>query len=147
MRRMRRALSGSIPTVRAVSGVSAYSSSAHCSNNVAPVLGGFLTRTGVLTLELLEAPELRRWGDAMSQHKKAVTDVRIVWRMTDGDPLGELLTLPPGGSPAAKEAPVAEPGDALQRKSVRYWRASSHDLATGLDVKDFSDTVPSEFLE
>ena len=82
----------------------------------------------------------------MGRHNKAVTDVRKVWRMTDGDPLGEVLTLPSGASPAANEAPAAERSGPLQPKSVRYWRASSHDLATGLDMKDFSDTVPSEFL-
>ena len=84
----------------------------------------------------------------MSQHRKAITDLRKVWRMTDNVPLGQVVTLHSSGtSPAADQVAVPEPSDALKRKSVRYWRASSHDLATGLDVKDFSDTVPQEFLD
>ena len=68
--------------------------------------------------------------------------------MTDNAPLGEVVTVhSSGASPAADEAPAPDPSDALKPKSVRYWRASSHDLATGLDVKDFSDTVPQEFLD
>ena len=84
----------------------------------------------------------------MSQHRKAITDLRKVWRMTDNVPLGEVVTVgSSGASPAAAELPTLESGDAQKPKSVRYWRASSHDLATGLDVKDFSDTVPQEFLD
>ena len=84
----------------------------------------------------------------MSQHRKAITDLRKVWRMSDNAPLGEVVTVgSSGASPAAAELPAPAPGDAPKPKPVRYWRASSHDLATGLDVKDFSDTVPQEFLD
>ena len=84
----------------------------------------------------------------MGAHRKAITDLRKVWRITDNAPLGEVVTVhSSGASPAADEAPAPDPSDALKPKSVRYWRASSHDLATGLDVKDFSDTVPQEFLD
>ena len=84
----------------------------------------------------------------MSRHRKAITDLRKVWRMTDNVPLGEVVTVGSwGASLAAAELPVPEPTDAPKPKTVRYWRASSHDLATGLDVKDFSDTVPQEFLD
>ena len=84
----------------------------------------------------------------MGQPGKAITELRKVWRMTDNVPLGEVVTVgSSGASPAAAELPATEPGDAPKPKSVRYWRASSHDLATGLDIKDFSDTVPQEFLD
>ena len=83
----------------------------------------------------------------MSQHRKAITDLRKVWRMSDNAPLGEVVTVgSSGASPAAAELPAPAPGDAPKPKSVRYWRASSHDLATGVDVKDFSDSVSQEFL-
>jgi hypothetical protein len=84
----------------------------------------------------------------MGQHRKAITDLRKVWRMTDNVSLGEVVTVgSSGASQAAADSPPPEPADAPKPKSVRYWRASSHDLATGLDVKDFSDTVPLEFLD
>jgi hypothetical protein len=84
----------------------------------------------------------------MGQHRKTITDLRKVWRMTNSAPLGEVVTVgSSGAAPAADEALASEPSDVLKPKSVRYWRASSHDLATGLEVKDFSDTVPQEFLD
>ena len=68
--------------------------------------------------------------------------------MTGNVPLGEVVTVGSSGAlQAAAELPAHEPADAPKPKTVRYWRASSHDLATGLDVKDFSDTVPQEFLD
>ena len=68
--------------------------------------------------------------------------------MTGNVPLGEVVTVGSSGAlQAAAELPAPEPADAPKPKTVRYWRASSHDLATGLDVKDFSDTVPQEFLD
>ena len=79
---------------------------------------------------------------------KAVTDLRKVWRMSDNAPLGEVVTVGSSGAPpAAAELPAPESAGTAKPKTVRYWRASSHDLATGLDVKDFSDTVPQEFLD
>ena len=84
----------------------------------------------------------------MSQHRKAIIDQRKVWRMTESAPLGEFVAVgSSGASQAAAELQAREPADAPKPKSVRYWRASSHDLATGLDVKDFSDTVPQEFFD
>ena len=83
----------------------------------------------------------------MVQHRKVIADLRKIWRMTDNAPLGEVVTVgSSGASPAADQVPASEPSDVLKPKSVRYWRASSHELATGLDVKDFSDTVPQEFV-
>jgi len=82
----------------------------------------------------------------MRQDKKATSEQRKVWRMTGSAPLGEVLTVNSAGAErSSEEAPTAEPG-AAKSKSTRYWRASSHDLATGLDVKDFSDTIPREFF-
>jgi hypothetical protein len=84
----------------------------------------------------------------MSQRRKAITDMRKVWRMSDNVPLGEVVMVgSSGASAAAEDAPAPEPRDGVKPKTLRYWRASSHDLATGLDVKDFSDTVPQEFLD
>ena len=84
----------------------------------------------------------------MSQPKKPSPDPRKVWRITGAAPLGEVVTVAPAGSTTA-ERPAPEPGADLsvRRKSVRYWRASSYDLLTGLDVRDFADTVPSELLD
>ena len=46
----------------------------------------------------------------MGQHRKAITDLRKVWRMTENAPLGEVLTVgSPGASPAADEAPRPSP--------------------------------------
>ena len=66
----------------------------------------------------------------MRQDKKATSEQRKVWRMTGSAPLGEVLTVNSAGAErSSEEAPTGEPG-AAKSKSTRYWRASSHDLAT-----------------
>ena len=84
----------------------------------------------------------------MREDRKPISDQRKVWRMTDDAPLGEVLTVGSSNAyPSAEEAPGGGSSGPAKTKSVRYWRASSHDLATGLDIKDFSDTVPTEFMD
>ena len=115
------------------------------SASPAPRAQGIPIRIGVATLS--HSKQLQREGDAMGQPGKAITDLRKVWRMTDNAPLGEVVTVgSSGASPAAADLPAPEPADSPKPETVRYWRASSHDLATGVDVKDFSDTVSQEFL-
>ncbi|MEP7058981.1 MAG: hypothetical protein ABI809_14545 [Caldimonas sp.] len=87
----------------------------------------------------------------MTEFKKPPIEPRKVWRITSTAPQGEFVTVgaTTSSSTAANVPALHEHGDDLsvRRKAVRYWRASSYDLLTGLDVKDFSDTVPNEILD
>ena len=102
---------------------------------------------------------------------------RRVWRMTPETPQGQFVEPAPKPaettarkavnkrwyqaeirlssrpeSPADEATAAIEPsGDERARllapAKVPSWRASSHDLATGLTVADFTDTVPGELYD
>ena len=64
----------------------------------------------------------------------------------------EIRLSPKPGSPVESLSPAAEPsGDERARllapAKVPNWQESTHDLATGLTVGDFTDTVPGELYE
>ena len=84
-----------------------------------PVLRGFAIRIEVATLSHSLKIQLQREGDAMGAHRKAITDLRKIWRTTDNAPLGEVVTVGSSGAlPAAAELPA--PG--AQRRSEAQYR-------------------------
>ena len=84
----------------------------------------------------------------MGAHRKAITDLRQDMAHGGQRSAGRGCCVgSSGAAPTVADAPTLELSDALTPKSVRYWRTSSHDLATGLDVKDFSDTVSQPMFD
>ena len=68
---------------------------------------------------------------------------RRVWRMTGDAPQGEFVDALPGElSPMTGDAEAAPPV-----RSHPNWMASSHDLLDGLEVSDFSDTLPNDLYD
>ncbi len=69
---------------------------------------------------------------------------RRIWRVTPEAPMGEFVELDvtPPASPDAppQREPRPEVGDS-------NWVQSSFDLAFGLEVRDFEDTVPEDLFD
>jgi hypothetical protein len=70
---------------------------------------------------------------------------RRIWRVTPEAPMGEFVEL----DPAAPPKPDALPAELEGRPEVgdSNWVQSSFDLAIGLDVRDFDDTVPGDLFD
>jgi len=89
----------------------------------------------------------------MRKPKVEPPTIRRVWRMTAEAPQGEFVESERGDlTPSAKPspAPAARPPSAakiLTDPPPPNWRASSHDLLTGLEVQDFSETVSSDVFD
>jgi len=63
--------------------------------------------------------------------------------MTAEAPQGEFVDALPGElSPMTDDAEPAPPA-----RSHPNWMASSHDLLSGLEVSDFSDTLPNDLYD
>jgi len=69
---------------------------------------------------------------------------RRVWRMTTDAPLGELVDLDPT-DPAGRIGEA--PSKVLDPAPVVDWRGSSFDLLNGVEVRDHSETIPSELFD
>jgi hypothetical protein len=75
----------------------------------------------------------------MKQRKSDQKARRIVWRMTESNPMGEWLNpYAATAQPDPKELPEVTSGD---------WMGSSFDLLRGADVSDDPDTVPAALLD
>lgn len=84
----------------------------------------------------------------MSQSKNPVEPRRRVWRITQAAPLGEFVDVTPATSSGAPgNAPPAE--EARGKSDVREsgWRASSHDLLSGIEISEEPDTIPGDLLD
>jgi hypothetical protein len=69
---------------------------------------------------------------------------RRVWRMTTDAPMGELVDFDRAGPPVRLgEAP----SKVLDPAPVVDWRGSSFDLLNGVEVRDHSETIPSELFD
>ena len=75
----------------------------------------------------------------MPQDPRRAARPRKVWRMTAGAPQGEFVEDLPD-----ELSPVGEEGRDASVRSHPNWMASSHDLLNGLEVSDFSDTLPND---
>jgi hypothetical protein len=75
--------------------------------------------------------------------------VKRVWRITQGNPLGEWVEVVPPATakpgPAHRERPPAE--SELPEVSYGSWVTSSYDLLDGSDVTEDPDTIPGELLD
>lgn len=69
---------------------------------------------------------------------------RRIWRVTPEAPMGEFVELDAAGAKADEPLPER---DARPESGESNWVQSSFDLAIGLEVSDFDDTVPAELLE
>jgi len=79
----------------------------------------------------------------MTSDSRRAAGPRRVWRMTADAPQGEFVDALPGElSPMTEGVEAAAPV-----RSHPNWRASSHDLETGLEVSDFSDTLPNDLYD
>ena len=78
---------------------------------------------------------------AMSRPKHPAR--RRIWRVTPEAPMGEFVELDPA---AAKGEPPIE-REVRNQQGETNWVQSSFDLAFGLEVRDFVDTVPDELFE
>ena len=77
----------------------------------------------------------------MSRTTQPVVRPRKVWRMSAAAPRGEIVEARRGA--VAQEAADDEARRPAPRSQLG-WRASSHDLASGLEVSDFADTLPND---
>ena len=80
----------------------------------------------------------------MTRITKPVARPRKIWRMSAAAPRGEMVESRPDAS-----APLPEHAESARRvpRSHHGWRASSHDLAVGLEVSDFADTLPNDLYD
>lgn len=79
----------------------------------------------------------------MPQDSRRAARPRKVWRMTAEAPQGEFIEALPGElSPMTDGAQSTSPV-----RSHPNWMASSHDLLSGLEVSDFSDTLPNDLYD
>jgi len=69
---------------------------------------------------------------------------RRVWRMTTDAPLGELVDFDPT-DPAGRLGEASP--KVLDPAPVVDWRGSSFDLLNGVEVRDHSETIPSELFD
>lgn len=69
---------------------------------------------------------------------------RRIWRVTPEAPMGEFVELDAAG--VKTDEPLPE-RDARAESGEANWVQSSFDLAIGLEVSDFEDTVPAELLD
>ena len=84
----------------------------------------------------------------MSQSKNPVETRRRIWRITEAAPLGEFVDVTPANA-SAKPASTASPEDASVTPERREsgWRASSHDLLSGIEISEEPDTIPDDLLD
>jgi hypothetical protein len=79
----------------------------------------------------------------MPQDNRRVVRPRKVWRMTAEAPQGEFIEALPG-----ELSPMTDPAHPTSPvRSHPNWMASSHDLLNGLEVSDFSDTLPNDLYD
>jgi hypothetical protein len=79
----------------------------------------------------------------MPQHSRRAARPRKVWRMTAEAPRGEFIDALPGDL-----SPMTDEAESTPRvRSHPNWMASSHDLLSGLEVSDFSDTLPNDLYD
>jgi hypothetical protein len=69
---------------------------------------------------------------------------RRVWRMTPDAPLGELVDFDPT---EAVDASADAPHKVLDPARVVDWRGSSFDLLNGVEVRDYSDSLPADLFD
>ena len=76
----------------------------------------------------------------MSRTKEPGVRPRKIWRMTADAPQGQIVDSLPGAL-----SPLLH--DDRRQRAQASWRASSHDLSTGLEISDFSDTLPNDLYD
>ena len=81
----------------------------------------------------------------MTKRKTEPEAKRKVWRMTTDAPQGALFDSSPAPVPPAAEPQVAP--KILDPAPVANWKDSSHDLLSGAEVTDFSETIPAELFD
>ena len=80
----------------------------------------------------------------MPSDSRGAARLRRVWRMTAEAPQGGFVDALPGDlSLMTDEGEPVPPA----RSSHPNWMASSHDLSSGLEVSDFSDTLPNDLYD
>ena len=80
----------------------------------------------------------------MSRTKEPAVRPRKIWRMTADAPRGQIVDSLPGAlSPMLKEGET----DQRRHRAQPNWRASSHELSLGLEISDFSDTLPNDLYD
>ena len=63
---------------------------------------------------------------------------RKIWRMSADAPLGEIVEIDPAREVAKPNPPLLD----IDEWPVTDWQASSYDLLTGCDVKDYTARLP-----
>ena len=66
------------------------------------------------------------------------THPRKVWRMSADAPLGEIVEI----GPAREVARADPPAVGIDEWPATDWQASSYDLLTGCEVKDYTARIP-----
>jgi len=79
----------------------------------------------------------------MTFDSRRAAQPRRFWRMTAEASQGEFVDGLPGDLSRMTEG--AE--EAAPMRSHPNWMASSHDLLNGLEVRDFSDTLPNDLYD
>jgi hypothetical protein len=80
----------------------------------------------------------------MSRPKEPAVRPRKIWRMSADAPHGQIVDSLPGAlSPMLPD----DADDERRQPAQANWRASSHDLSTGLEISDFSDTLPNDLYD
>jgi len=80
----------------------------------------------------------------MSRTKEPAVRPRRIWRMTADAPHGQIVDSLPG---ALSPMLHGDADDDRRQRAQANWRASSHDLSTGLEISDFSDTLPNDLYD
>jgi len=84
----------------------------------------------------------------VSDSRNPIEPRRRVWRITQAAPLGEFVDVTPGGATApTANAPSAEEGSTKSDVRESGWRASSHDLLSGIEISEEPDTIPGDLLD
>ena len=80
---------------------------------------------------------------------EAAVPVKRVWRISQGNPLGEwveqVLPASANSMPANGHSPAAH--SELPEVSYGSWVTSSYDLLDGAEVTEDPDTIPGELLD
>ena len=75
----------------------------------------------------------------MARKKAVAKPKRLVWRMTDGAPMGEWVDPDLPSTPAPKKD--------LPEVSSGSWVVSSFDLLNGIDMTEGPNTVPDDLFD